>query len=1606
MRAWSRTVCVWLIIAQIATPVWAGPLGGSVAAGQATIGGAGAVTEVRQSTDRAIVNWQSFSTAAHESVRFVQPSAASVTLNRVTGNAASSLNGGLTANGRVFISNPNGIHFGATSRVNVGSLVASTLAIANDDFMRGNHRFTATGQTPAAVVNDGHIETAPGGTVALVGPVVANHGTINAPGGRVTLAAGAGAQVDLEGGLVRLESSGAAPRDVVAGTDGSANPLAQAVNNGALVEAGGVVESNGRVILKSAEGLVVQGGAISARHVTLDSTQTSALTAGSLVRATDTAKVLSRGHAASLAGSTVEVPNGLIEVSGKRLSLKGRLDTRGDDGRAGRLLIDPANLVIRDASDGSPCTVGFLDEILPNLPFNQTVTLRACCSIEFQNTTPLCFLGANLTLEILAENGTIGTGNITFAGAPICGVNDFTLTVGEAARPATVGCVDLSGAAFGPFGGNVNINVFAGCNSVIRLPALIANGSISVSGSGAIEGTTGAILCACTITLGAPRIGTCASPIQVATSGVLSLFADSELFVVNQDVASDLAIQVQDVISGCLSVIQGPGGKVSLEGTGSGKIDFCYGCGRGSNLSFTLAGVSEDLEVDNGFAGDFNVDLHVADGQLTGCLDTSGELSLTSLGGCAFICVSNASEAQKLTIRVTEATNGTFSVCQSCTSVDYLCGNLSGTAGNLRLIAEGGDIALGVLASTGRVELEARGGDIRIISGGGTPATASEFVLTADGDILGQSGSNRIEACRITLDAGGTIGTDNRAVAMVAGCRATFTTRSGDGLFVFFDGLPQRLDITLGAADTPVQIEELNIEDVLVGGGGDPLRSACHGPCGLASLPCETTIRQETGDLSVGELLAQTLTLEATAGQLIVESGELIDATNLTLNANSGIVSTDASPVRIDVSELTVCSGSGTVRLQADNALTVVRAEVGGPGGLFDLKVLTGNICIGQGIFAETVQLATTDGGGSVNALSCATVLRAEDATIRVDRDATLGRTEVSDVLEIRSADPAATLRAILPVRPDRLELDFSVGATLEFKDGALTFVGTTAGALATPDQPDFDVDITARGGDFTVGLGGCVKPVGTAGGADFTVRAPDGALIVNDTTALSADDLRLQAARNIGTTTGGLAVVDASSLRVDSLTGDVNLAALGDISLRASTAGGAFTMTSSGDLRLTGDVTAGGALSLTVAGALTDTGGTDHVLAGSSLALFGRDLGRASRPLTFAAPTINLLATGDAFVRSRTATNAIALTAAGDLAVQGLADITVGSLAGATVQVQSFGGRVLDGNGAANNVTAIGGTAGFFAAAGIGTAADAIETNASALIARTLAGDISLTEFDFALVTASAPGDVRISSDSSWLVLNTITAGGRVELRAAAGGLIDANGAAVNVTASSLLVAVADVAGFVDDALEVAVGSLDATAFGVFVEATGALRVDQLTSTFTNRIRATGDVTLGRLSSTQGIVDVISVNGAIRDGNGAAANLVVTSGGDNRLIAGTTIGVGDALEVDVNFLTVAAGAAAGGVSAQIDGTINPANFVNVLEAPGVVLFNGRVEGTGAPVVADTPEAAQLRTADPAQSLGASFAAQGNPSAADAAGSSSEGPRDPNELIDSSAAND
>jgi filamentous hemagglutinin family protein len=259
-------------IALACAPVvgYANPQGGNVINGQATIQQETPSTLlIQQTSDKAFIEWNSFSIGESETTRFIQPGSSSVSVNRVTGGDPSQILGTLQANGQVWLLNPNGVAFGQTAVVDVAGLVATTAGIAANTLGSDLLSFDQAGLPEAEIINEGTITVQEGGLVALVAPRVENRGTLTARLGKVALTAGETFTLDLYGDKLVALAVGQTLNTAIASNSGaieaaggyvtlSAGQAKQALDN--VVNMNGVIhanvlnDKNGRIVLGSAGG--------------------------------------------------------------------------------------------------------------------------------------------------------------------------------------------------------------------------------------------------------------------------------------------------------------------------------------------------------------------------------------------------------------------------------------------------------------------------------------------------------------------------------------------------------------------------------------------------------------------------------------------------------------------------------------------------------------------------------------------------------------------------------------------------------------------------------------------------------------------------------------------------------------------------------------------------------------------------------------------------------------------------------------------------------------------------------------------------------------------------------------------------------------------------------------------------------------------------------------------------------------------------------------------------------------------------------------------------------------------------------------------------------
>ncbi|MEW6380218.1 MAG: filamentous hemagglutinin family protein [bacterium] len=233
---------------------------------------------IHQNDKKAIIDWETFNIGRESYTHFDQQGQTGwAILNRIHDNKPSQIFGQLTADGKVYLINQNGILFGPGSRVNVHSLIASSLNINDEDFRQGILKFNADPSSKAVVSNHGNIETPDGGSVFLFGTSVENSGTIDCPMGQVGLAAGTAIELVTPSGLDTsrpgkiVKNSGVNPGTAVNFENGRisadlglAGMYGKTINQQGLIRSVTAVKRNGNIELLATDKVATGAKSITA----------------------------------------------------------------------------------------------------------------------------------------------------------------------------------------------------------------------------------------------------------------------------------------------------------------------------------------------------------------------------------------------------------------------------------------------------------------------------------------------------------------------------------------------------------------------------------------------------------------------------------------------------------------------------------------------------------------------------------------------------------------------------------------------------------------------------------------------------------------------------------------------------------------------------------------------------------------------------------------------------------------------------------------------------------------------------------------------------------------------------------------------------------------------------------------------------------------------------------------------------------------------------------------------------------------------------------------------------------------------------------------------
>ncbi|HEY8950882.1 MAG TPA: filamentous hemagglutinin N-terminal domain-containing protein [Rhizomicrobium sp.] len=443
------------------------PQNPNVVGGKDSFSQSGSTLNVNQQTNRTVIDWRSFDIGSKAQVNFNQPGTSSIAVNRVNGSTnPSDIEGGLHANGQVWILNPNGVFFGKSARVDAAGIVATTANINDKAFMAGSNKLQMTGADHGSVVNEGRVTVGQNGLAAFVAPSVRNSGTINATVGRVALAAGTTYTLDLAGDhLVEL---------------GLGSVKAVVDNTGKIVNPGGTIaltaKAAGQVVNSvvnvsgtvSASSATTSGGTIILGADTVNTTKTASITADAGTNGTGgtiTSVANVQGNYAgsfSAKGGSKSGDGGKIETSGHDVALAAGLKVSASavKGNAGQWKVDPTDLNI-DSSGAATIALSLSTGTSVDLSTASDGTDAGDITLSSSiNTTTMN--GADLTLEghhLFATGGS--TISLTGAGSTLTlDVN----TVGNTSNPSGNWINDALGM-IGSVTGGSTINLGAGTYS-------------------------------------------------------------------------------------------------------------------------------------------------------------------------------------------------------------------------------------------------------------------------------------------------------------------------------------------------------------------------------------------------------------------------------------------------------------------------------------------------------------------------------------------------------------------------------------------------------------------------------------------------------------------------------------------------------------------------------------------------------------------------------------------------------------------------------------------------------------------------------------------------------------------------------------------------------------------------------------------------------------------------------------------------------------------------------------------------------------------------------------------------------------------------------------
>ena len=1217
------------------------PSGGVAVHGQAVITQPAAnqlrvVTQNGAGTSHSAINWQSFSISAGATATIVQPTASSLSINRVVTNTPSAIFGNLSSNGRLVLVNQSGIAVGAGAIIDTAGFTASALRMSDADALAGRLRFGEPGASMggAAGLTVGGRITARDGDIVLVAPNIdlGTSALLQAPNGSTILAAGQ--QVEITGrGLEGITMLVQAPADqarnlgrlegnavgIFAGTlrhSGDIRATTASLEGGtvvlraagdAYVEGAGSVDASGTrggkvdvlgsrvavmdqaVIDVSGDtggGQIRIGGDYQGRNAAVPNALRTYLGAGTQLRADalaggDGGRVILWADEVTRAYGSISARGGLTggnggfaEVSGlKNLVFEARVDLRAPRGLVGTLLLDPDFIDIF-ASGSDPLAAG--DEFSDPSGF---VSISPAA---------LQAVGGNVMLQSNGDITFSDAVNLTTPGASLTALAGNLIRV-DATITTNAGAVVLHSAAPGAAGTGSSDS-----DAIYINAAITSNGgTISLSANSCDLFCDG-------IVIGAP-VNAGAGNIVMDSLGDIRQSGSGTLAAANLNVNADAVIDLNlggNAIPGNVSLI------TNVLTAGTSLVQF-----HNSAASFVLNNATAKGAVNIAAAG-----VLTSDGSIT---STAGNVLINALGGMSL--GDDVAAAGTLTLLSNNATitqtGGAVTAIGASTinagSGDVLllgAGNdftsVALTGGNIAL-ADANGMTVTALTSVGadrNLSLRANGGALAlpaaaINAGNGSIDLRSAGVLTTPGQLTGGtvqlagvggiviSDNINVSGGQLELKAsGGSISQSGGQIVVAGGATTVFDAA---GVTVNLSAAGNDFGEISGATGALTLVDA---NDVLVGATGGGIHSS-NGNITLSATGIGNTTL--LGSLNAG---SGNVTLNSRS---VTQSGGAITASTLTVNSSLGSVTLNGAN---DVAAARL-SGSGASAIAFNN----VRANyaLSGTGGTLTVTG-GGHATVDQTTnFANGIDITSTSGitlaanitpGGDLS-LTASTGLIDQSAGTLFANSGTATILAGAGDIALTSATNEFNVVNLVGGHITVLASGGLIVNTLSSGTGRNVFLDAGAGTLLLPATP-----INAGTGQITLTSGGDLFLGGALTGSDILLSASTGLTIDDNITASGF--------LSMGSTSGGVtqsigtAIVVTGITFVGAGTAAVTLNEAGNNFSTIEADGGVITLRDSNALNL-GLIDATTSLSVQANGNVTQTAsvivsGTTAISAGT----------------------------------------------------------------------------------------------------------------------------------------------------------------------------------------------------------------------------------------------------------------------------------------------------------------------------------------------------------------------------------------------------------------------